>query len=91
MLRIEAEDGTAQEWQSCMLSDEPVMLPQNQGVPPTTTVTRTGSECVWASDYWAHKDGSTVGASAFGLTVTPGGRVFTWSTYPAEPLVCPEE
>ncbi len=53
VLRIEAEDGSAQEWQSCTLSDEPVMIPENQGVPPTTTITRTGGECVWASDYWA--------------------------------------
>ena len=91
VLRIEAEDGSAQEWQSCTLSDEPVMIPENQGVPPTTTVTRTGGECEWASDYWVNTDASTVSASAYELTVTPSGRVSAWSSYPAEPLVCPEE
>ena len=89
MLRIEAEDGSAQEWQSCTLSDEPVTIPENQGVPPTTTITRTTGECEWASDYWFNKDGSMVVASASEVTVTPSGRVFAWSSYPAEPLVCP--
>ena len=29
-------------------------------------------------------------ASAFEIVVTLQGRVFAWSTYPAEPLDCPE-
>ena len=89
MLRMEAEDGSAQEWQSCTLSDEPVTIPENQGVPPTVTITRTTGECEWASDYWFNTDGSMVVASASEVTVTPSGRVFIWSSYPAEPLVCP--
>lgn len=90
VLRIEAEDGSAQEWMSCLLSSEPVMIAENQGVPPTATITRTSGECEWASDYWATKDGSTVMAASAETTVTPSGRVSAWASYPAVPLVCPE-
>ena len=34
------------------------------------------------------KDRTEVIASAYGLTVTPDGQVYGWSTYPAEPLDC---
>ena len=88
---FEAEDGSAQEWMSCTLSDEPVMIPENEGTAPATPVVSAGGECVWTSDYWSAKDGSEVKAAAFQVTVLPGGQVFAWSSYPAEPLDCPAE
>lgn len=91
IVRIEAEDGSAQEFMSCQLSDEPVMVPEFQGTAPESAIVDVGGECIWTSDYWYTKDGSEPMASAFELTVTPSGRVFAWSSYPAEPLVCPEE
>ena len=91
LVRIEAEDGSAEEWMSCQLSDEPVMVPEFQGVAPESPIVDAGGECVWTSDFWYTKDESEIKASAFELTVTPSGRVFSWSSYPAEPLDCPEE
>ena len=35
---------------SGQVDDEPVMIPQNQGVVPGAVVVDTGGECVWASD-----------------------------------------
>ena len=91
LLRVEAADGSAQEFMSCQLSDEPVMVPEFQGSAPESVVIDAGGECIWTSDYWYTKDESEVKASAFEMTVTPSGRVFAWSSFPAEPLVCPEE
>lgn len=91
VVRVEAEDGSSQEWLSCTLSDEPVMIPENQGTAPATPVTDAGGECIWGSDYWFAKDGSEVKAAAFQVTVLPSGQVFAWSSYPAEPLDCPSE
>lgn len=91
VVRIVAEDGTAQEFMSCQLSDEPVMVPEFQGSAPESLVADAGGECIWTSDYWYTKDGSERKASAFEMTVTPSGRVFAWSSYPAELLDCPEE
>jgi hypothetical protein len=91
VVRVVADDGSAQEWMSCALTDEPVMIPENQGTAPMTPVVRAGGECIWTSDYWYTKDGSDIKAAAFQLTVLPSGQVFAWSSYPAEPLVCPEE
>lgn len=90
LVRIQAEDGSAEEWMSCQLSDEPVMVPEFQGMAPEDPIVDAGGECIWTSDYWYTNDGSEVKASAFELTVTPSGRVFAWSSYPAEPLDCPE-
>ena len=90
IVNVTAEDGSSEQWQSCALSDQPTMVPENQGVPPTAVVLNSGGECVWTSDYWYAKDESIVMASAFEIVVTPQGRVFAWSTYPAEPLDCPE-
>ena len=36
---------------SYQLSDEPVMIPENQGVAPEVTIIDAGGECVWSSDY----------------------------------------
>ncbi len=91
LVRVEAADGSAEEWMSCTLSDEPVMVPEFQGVAPESAIVDAGGECVWTSDYWYTKDESEIKASAFEMTVTPSGRVFSWSSYPAEPLDCPEE
>ena len=91
VVRVEAEDGSSQEWMSCTLSDEPLMIPENQGTAPATPITDAGGECIWTSDYWSAKDGSEVKAAAFQSTVLPSGEVFAWSSYPAEPLDCPAE
>jgi hypothetical protein len=91
LVRIVAEDGSSEEFQSCTLSDEPVMIPENQGTAPEATVTDAGGECIWSSDYHYTVDESDVKASAFEVTITPSGRVSAWSSYPAEPLDCPEE
>jgi len=91
VVRVEAEDGSSQEWMSCTLSDEPVMLPENQGTAPAIPIVDAGGECIWTSDYWYTEDGSEVKAEAFQLTVLPSGQVFAWSSYPAEPLDCPSE
>ena len=91
LVRVVNEDGSAEELQSCTLSDEPVMIPENQGTAPEATITDAGGECIWSSDYHFTMDESDVKASAFEVTFTPSGRVFAWASYPAEPLDCPEE
>ena len=88
VVRVEAEDGSAQEWTSCTLSDEPVMIPENQGLVPDAVVVDSGGECIWSSDYWFTVDESEVYADAFEAVVTPSGRVYSWASYPAEPLDC---
>ena len=91
LVRVTAEDGSSEEFMSCQLSDEPVMIPENQGTAPEATVIDAGGECVWSSDYHFATDDTDVKASAFEVVVTPSGRVSAWSSYPAEPLDCPEE
>jgi hypothetical protein len=88
VVRIPAEDGSATEWMACELSDEPVMIPENQGVPPEATITYGGGPCTWISDFVAASEGVEVFADDFEVTVTPGGHVFAWSTYAAEPTEC---
>lgn len=90
LVRYLTADGSATEWQVCQLNDEPVMVPEFQGVPPTTTITYGGGECVWLSDYFGNTSGADVHAATWEVTVTPAGRVFAISTYPAEPLACIE-
>ena len=91
LVRTVAEDGSSQEFQSCLLSDEPVMIPENQGTAPAQTITDSGGACVWSSDYHFTTADTDVKASAFEVVVMPSGRVFAWSSYPAEPLECPAE
>ena len=91
LVRVVAEDGSSEEFMSCTLSDEPVMIPENQGTAPETTILDAGGECIWSSDYHFTLDESDVKASAFEVAITPSGRVSAWSSYPAEPLDCPEE
>jgi hypothetical protein len=86
--RVEFTDGAARETQQCTLSDDPVMVPENQGVAPAVAFRHHQGPCEWMSDYWYAVDESTVYAESARLVVTPGGTVFATSVYPAEPLDC---
>lgn len=86
--RVEFPDGSARETQQCTLSDEPVMIPENQGSPPAAAFRHRTGPCEWVSDYWYAKNGTTVYATSSRLVVSPAGTVYATSTYPAEPLVC---
>jgi hypothetical protein len=88
VVRVERADGSARETQVCQLSDEPVMIPEFQGVPPSSTFIDEIGPCAWHSDYWFYKDGTDVLASSVRIVVTPGGQVLATSTYPAIPLSC---
>jgi hypothetical protein len=88
LVRIEAEDGSSQEFASCMLSDAPLEVPENQGSVPTEPFLDSGGECIWTSDYhWTTSD-SPVFASEFETVTLPSGRVHVWAAFPAEPLEC---
>jgi hypothetical protein len=86
--RVELPDGSARETQVCDLTNEPVMIPEFQGMPPERAFHNSGGPCQWHSDYWFAKEGSDVLASSFRYVVTPSGKVIAHSWYPAEPLVC---
>jgi hypothetical protein len=86
--RVELPDGSASESMVCELTDEPVMIPEFQGVPPTTGFRHSGGACEWVSDYWFAKEGIDVFASSYAYVVTPSGKVHARSWYSAEPLVC---
>lgn len=88
LIRIERPDGSATEIQDCQLSDEPVMIPAFQGVPPSQAFIVDGAACQWFSDYWGNTQGTSVLAERFTYTVTPSGHVHVESEYPAEPLAC---
>jgi hypothetical protein len=88
VVRVERPDGSARETQVCQLSDDPVMIPDFQGVPPSSAFIDEGGACVWHSDYWFATNGSDVMADSFRIVVTPSGQVMATSTYPAEPLAC---
>jgi hypothetical protein len=92
LVRIEAEDGSAQEWSSCTLhEDEPLQVPENQGAVPSEPFVENGGECIWTSDYaWVTMD-APVFASEFETVALPSGRVHIWAAYPAEPLACAVE
>ena len=90
LIRVERPDGSATEVQDCQLSDEPVMIPAFQGVPPTSAFIVEGGACQWTSDYWFNTQGIDVLAETFNYTVTPSGHVHVRSEYPAEPLACGE-
>jgi hypothetical protein len=87
LVHLEAEDGSANEWQACSLSQDQPMGPV---APPATAVVEPSGECIWTSDYDAAGDGTYAAASSVELTVTPSGRVYVWTTYPAEALDCPQ-
>lgn len=88
LIRVERPDGSSIEIQDCQLSDEPVMIPAFQGVPPTQAFIFEDGPCVWASDYWFAAAGLDVLAERVRLTVTPSGHVHARSEYPAVPLAC---
>jgi hypothetical protein len=88
LVRIEAEDGSSEEWASCILNDEPVEIPENQGSIPTEPVVESGGECIWSSDYHWATSGMPVWASEFETVSLPSGRVHIWAAFPAEPLEC---
>ncbi len=86
--RLQRPDGSAKETLVCDLSDEPVMVEEFQGVPPSRAFIDAGGECIWSSDYWWNTNETEVYADSFRVVVTPSGKVRATSTYPAEPLVC---
>ena len=88
LIRIERPDGSSIEIQDCQLSDEPVMIPAFQGVPPSQAFILEDGPCVWASDFWFATAGLDVLAERVRLTVTPSGHVHARSEYPAAPLAC---
>lgn len=88
LIRVERPDGSSIEIQDCQLSDEPVMVPAFQGVPPTEAFILEGGPCAWHSDYWFAVAELDVMAERFRLTVTPSGHVHVTSEYPVTPLVC---
>ena len=87
LVHLGAEDGSANEWQACSLSEDQPMGPVT---PPATAVAKSVGECIWTSDYDANGDETYAAAASVELTVTPSGRVYVWTTYPAEPLACPD-
>jgi len=87
LLRVERPDGAATETLSCVLTDEPTMIPLFQGVPPTQAFVLDLGPCVFKSDYFVDE---LVFASSAHIVVTPSGQVHVTSHYPAEPLVCEE-
>ena len=88
LVRVERPDGSAMETQVCTLSDEPVMVPEFQGVAPDQAFRLDGGPCVWTSDYWWNTADSPVYADSFSYVVTPSGMVRVTSTYPAAALAC---
>jgi hypothetical protein len=88
LIRVQHPDGSAIEIQDCLLSDEPVMIPAFQGVPPSQAVIFEGGPCVWHSDYWFTVADLDVLAERVRITVTPSGHVHATSQYPATPLAC---
>lgn len=88
LLRVEHPDGSSTEIQDCQLSDEPVLIPENQGVLPSSAFVFEGGSCMWFSDYWGNTEGIDVYAASFHYTVTPSGHVHVKSDYPSQPLAC---
>jgi hypothetical protein len=88
LIRVERPDGSSIEIQDCQLSDEPVMIPAFQGVPPSQAFILESGPCEWHSDYWFTVAGLDVLAESVRLTMTPSGHVHARSEYPAVPLAC---
>ncbi len=85
--RVQLPDGSATETLSCDLSDEPVLIPELQGSPPTSALNYGGGSCEWISDYWSAKTGAILFAESYRVVVTPSGKVHA-SPYSADPLDC---
>lgn len=89
--RVERPDGSAVETASCRLVTEPpLMIPANQGQPPTSTFIDQGGACIWTSDYWWAVADMPVYAASYRVVVTPAGVVHYRATYAAQPLACQE-
>ena len=88
LIRVERSDGSSIEIQDCQLSDEPVMIPAFQGVPPSQAFILEDGPCSWHSDYLFTVAGVDVLAERIRLTVTPSGHVHALSEYPVVPLAC---
>lgn len=88
LTRVERPDGSAVETEVCTLSDEPVMVPEFQGVAPDRAFLLEGGPCEWTSDYWWYTADTPVYADSYSYVVTPSGMVRATSTYPAVPLDC---
>ena len=88
LIRVERPDGSSTEIQDCQLSDDPVMIPAFQGVPPRQAFLLETGPCLWHSDYWFAVAELDVMAARVRLTVTPSGHVHATSEYPAAPLAC---
>src|SRR5262245_56054189 len=88
LVRVERPDGSSTEIQNCQLSDEPVMIPAFQGVPPKEAFLLETGPCQWHSDYWFATAELDVMATSVRITVTPSGHVHATSEYAAVPLAC---
>ena len=67
-------DGSAVEKMSCVLSDEPVMIPAFQGVPPKQAFVYEFPPCMWISDYVGLSTEQIEYAASGHLVVTPSGQ-----------------
>ena len=85
---IEYADGSFEERLECVLTDEPVDPPQDQGGLPQERLPLSGGECEWISDFWVETDGSEVWASSWSVNVEPDGTATAISRYAAEELGC---
>jgi hypothetical protein len=85
---VQAANGSGVETLRCRLSDEPVMIPAFQGVPPSTAFSLSLGACVWTSDYWSARDGSTVLATSVHYVITPNGDIRITARYAATAPAC---
>jgi hypothetical protein len=85
---IRLPDGRGIETLRCRLSDEPVMIPEFQGVPPAKAFHHAGGPCAWTSDYWSAKTGAVLLAASYSFTVSPSGTVHATAIYARDPVPC---
>ena len=86
--RVTMPDGSAKETQTCVLSDEPVIIAEFQGSAPDQALVYQGGGCQWLSDFAFALNGTDEYAESFRVVVTPAGQVHASSSYPAAPLEC---
>ena len=85
---VQTAKGDGIEKLRCRLSDEPVMIPAFQGVPPSKTFKVRGGPCEWTSDYWFARDGSIVVATSYHYIITPRGHIKITAHYDADAPPC---
>lgn len=88
VLWLEHADGSFEERLGCVLTDEPVDPPADQGGLPQERLPLSGGECEWVSDFWAETDGSEVWASSWSVVVDFDGSATAQSWYSPEELRC---